>query len=149
MKVTRSGKVAAVTILTLMLAVPLWQLGDHAAAGYYSRHAKHLYDHVSSYFVHDRLEDGVASNNTLHHQNHTHGKTKAQSGLNPDCRGFPNMDGILLVMKTGATEIYVKMPTQLLTAMSCLPDFLLYSDIVCFFPNANVLLQSAAPSNTW
>ena len=139
MKVTRRGKVAAVLvlILMLMLAVPLWQLGDHAAAGYYSRHA------------HDRPEDGVAINSTLPHQKDTHRATKAQSSLNPHCRGFPNTDGILLVMKTGATEIYAKMPTQLLTAMSCLPDFLLYSDIVYSFPNANSLLQWAVPSNTW
>lgn len=46
------------------------------------------------------------------------------------CHGFPNTDGIMLVMKTGATEAYQKMPTQLLTGMQCLPDFLLFSDLV-------------------
>lgn len=46
------------------------------------------------------------------------------------CTNFPNTDNILLVMKTGATEAFDKVPTQLLTAMQCLPDFLIFSDMV-------------------
>lgn len=46
------------------------------------------------------------------------------------CDGFPNMDKILLVMKTGATEAYTKLPTQLLTGLQCIDDFLLFSDLV-------------------
>lgn len=45
------------------------------------------------------------------------------------CANFPNTDKILLVMKTGATEAFDKVPTQLLTAMQCLPDFLIFSDM--------------------
>lgn len=126
MKVTRSGTVAAVVALTLLLAVPLWQLGDHASTGYYTQQAKDFYDNVSSYFTHEQQ----VYNNTLY-QNGTQNNVHAQFNFSMPCDGFPNTDRILLVMKTGATEAYSKMPTQLLTAMSCLPDFLLYSDIVC------------------
>ncbi|OTB16748.1 glycosyltransferase family 31 protein [Daldinia sp. EC12] len=45
------------------------------------------------------------------------------------CANFPDTDGILLVMKTGATETFDKMPVHLLTTMTCLPDFLIFSDM--------------------
>ncbi|PFH58302.1 hypothetical protein XA68_13906 [Ophiocordyceps unilateralis] len=45
------------------------------------------------------------------------------------CSRFPDTDGILLVMKTGASEAYDKLPTQLLTSLQCLPDLLLFSDM--------------------
>lgn len=47
----------------------------------------------------------------------------------PICDGFPDTSGILLVMKTGATEAFDKLPTQLITILRCLPDFLLFSDL--------------------
>lgn len=134
MMVTRSGIVAALVALTLLLAVPLWQLSDHASAEYYTQQAKDFgqhakdffYDNVSKYWTHSQ----EVYNNTLY-QDGTEDEVHAQYNFSTPCDGFPNTDGILLVMKTGATEAYSKMPTQLLTAMSCLPDFLLYSDLVC------------------
>ncbi|KAF7547104.1 hypothetical protein G7Z17_g7949 [Cylindrodendrum hubeiense] len=45
------------------------------------------------------------------------------------CDGFPSMDGIMLVMKTGATEAFTKLPTQLLTGLQCIEDFLIFSDL--------------------
>jgi hypothetical protein len=47
----------------------------------------------------------------------------------PMCESFPDTSGILLVMKTGATESYDKLPTQLITMLKCLPDFLIFSDM--------------------
>lgn len=137
MKVTRSGTVAVVLVLTLMLAIPLWQLRDHASTEYYTQQAKDFYDNVSSYFTHEQQ----VYNNTLY-QNGTQDKVHAQFNFSMPCDGFPNTDRILFVMKTGATEVYSKMPTQLLTAMSCLPDFLLYSDLVC----SNAPLDPTVPS---
>jgi hypothetical protein len=40
------------------------------------------------------------------------------------------MDDILLVMKTGATEALQKLPIHLLTTLKCVPEFLLFSDMV-------------------
>lgn len=47
----------------------------------------------------------------------------------PICDGFPDTSGILLVMKTGATESFDKVPMQLMTVLRCLPDFLIFSDL--------------------
>jgi Fringe-like len=47
----------------------------------------------------------------------------------PLCDSFPDTSGILLIMKTGATESYDKVPTQLMTMLKCLPDFLIFSDM--------------------
>ncbi|KAI1471022.1 glycosyltransferase family 31 protein [Daldinia caldariorum] len=45
------------------------------------------------------------------------------------CNHFPNTSDILVVVKTGATESYSKIPTQLITVLRCLPDFLIFSDM--------------------
>ncbi|PHH76124.1 hypothetical protein CDD80_1792 [Ophiocordyceps camponoti-rufipedis] len=45
------------------------------------------------------------------------------------CGRFPDTTDILLVMKTGASEAYDKLPAQLLTSLQCLPDHLLFSDM--------------------
>lgn len=47
----------------------------------------------------------------------------------PVCDGFPDTSGILLVMKTGATEAYDRLPVQIMTVLKCLPDFLIFSDL--------------------
>ncbi|KAI1656263.1 glycosyltransferase family 31 protein [Daldinia decipiens] len=47
----------------------------------------------------------------------------------PSCKYFPNTSDILVVVKTGATESYSKIPTQLITILRCLPDFLIFSDM--------------------
>ncbi|KAL7934835.1 glycosyltransferase family 31 protein [Trichoderma chlorosporum] len=46
-----------------------------------------------------------------------------------DCAHFPETSKILLVMKTGASEAFSKIPTQLLTNLKCLPEFLIFSDM--------------------
>ncbi|KAK3321736.1 glycosyltransferase family 31 protein [Apodospora peruviana] len=45
------------------------------------------------------------------------------------CDNFPDTHNILLVMKTGASEAYARLPAQLLTSLQCLPDFLIFSDM--------------------
>jgi hypothetical protein len=47
----------------------------------------------------------------------------------PACEGFPDTSKVLLVMKTGASEAYARVPTQLMTMLRCLPDFLIFSDM--------------------
>lgn len=47
----------------------------------------------------------------------------------PICDGFPDTSNILLVMKTGATESYDRVPVQIMTTLKCLDDFLLFSDL--------------------
>lgn len=40
-----------------------------------------------------------------------------------------NSDNILLIMKTGASEAFARVPTQLMTLLRCLPNFLIFSDM--------------------
>jgi hypothetical protein len=47
----------------------------------------------------------------------------------PLCVDFPDTSGILVSMKTGATESFDRLPTQFMTMLRCLPDFLLFSDM--------------------
>ncbi|RDW74604.1 glycosyltransferase family 31 protein [Aspergillus mulundensis] len=45
------------------------------------------------------------------------------------CQAFADPGNVVFVIKTGATEIYEKLPTQLLTTLGCTEDFLLFSDL--------------------
>jgi hypothetical protein len=117
----RSYRVLAIIGLTLLILVPLYQLTDHTAASYYKQY---LSDHIQHYF-----EDTGVYNNTLY-QEGTEDVVHQTWNFSTPCENFPDTEDILLVMKTGATEAFDKMPTQLLTSMQCLPDFLLFSDLV-------------------
>lgn len=59
----------------------------------------------------------------------SHGMQSLRPDHDPICDGFPDTSGILLVMKTGASESFDKLPTHLITTLRCLPDFLLFSDL--------------------
>lgn len=55
--------------------------------------------------------------------------TAAKLGPSADCANFPDTSKVLLVMKTGASEAFGKIPNQIMTNLKCLPDFLLFSDM--------------------
>ncbi|KAG6001578.1 hypothetical protein E4U54_001043 [Claviceps lovelessii] len=46
-----------------------------------------------------------------------------------ECASFPNTSRVLTIMKTGASEAYSRLPTQLMTTLKCLPDFFFFSDM--------------------
>jgi hypothetical protein len=46
-----------------------------------------------------------------------------------ECSWVPDDFNILTVMKTGASEAFHRIPTQLLTAMKCIPQFYVFSDM--------------------
>ncbi|EHK27156.1 glycosyltransferase family 31 protein [Trichoderma virens Gv29-8] len=117
---SRNWRAAIIVGCTLLLTLPLYQLRDHQATGYYKQY---LYDHLSPY-----LQGQGVYNNTLYHEG-TEAAVHSSWNFSSPCAGFPNMDGIMLVMKTGATEAYDKLPTQLLTGLQCIDDFLLFSDL--------------------
>ncbi len=58
-----------------------------------------------------------------------HSSATAGRGDDPLCASFPDTSGILVVMKTGASESFARIPTQLVTMLSCLPDFFIFSDM--------------------
>ncbi|KAK1760282.1 glycosyltransferase [Echria macrotheca] len=53
----------------------------------------------------------------------------AGQGVLSACADFPDMSKIMVVMKTGASESFAKVPTQLMTMLRCLPDTLIFSDM--------------------
>ncbi|KAI0414351.1 hypothetical protein F5X98DRAFT_349337 [Xylaria grammica] len=107
----------AATVVTLIATYiylrPQWQF-----------EYREYYDGVTSYFSRPVYD------NTLYNQGNEKLLQKQYNTSNP-CARFPNADGIVFVMKTGATEAFDRVPTQLLTTMSCLSDsnFLLFSDM--------------------
>ncbi|KAI1820301.1 glycosyltransferase family 31 protein [Xylaria intraflava] len=108
------GAVSAVTLITTYIYLrPNWQL-----------EYRDYYEGVTSYF------SRPVYNNTLYNPGNEQ-LIEQQYNTSDACARFPNTDGVLLVMKTGATESFERIPTQLLTTMSCLPesDFLLFSDL--------------------
>lgn len=111
------GAVAVVTLIATYLHLrPQWQF-----------EYRDYYEGVAGYF------SRPVYNNTLYNTGNQ-GLVQKHYNASNACARFPDTDGVLLVMKTGATEAFDRMPTQLLTTMSCLPDnFLIFSDLVgCF-----------------
>ncbi|RYC54367.1 hypothetical protein CHU98_g11843 [Xylaria longipes] len=107
----------AVTVITLIATYvhlrPQWQQFEY----------RDYYEGVTSYFSRPVYD------NTLYNPGNEQ-MVQKQYNTSNICARFPDTDGILLVMKTGATEAFDRIPTQLLTTMSCLPDnFLIFSDM--------------------
>lgn len=68
-------------------------------------------------------------NTSVAHSNQTAANEKHVSGIPYlPCQDIPGAEDILLVLKTGATEIYEKLPAHLLTTFRCAGDVLLLSD---------------------
>ncbi|KAM0664827.1 hypothetical protein ACQRIT_000458 [Beauveria bassiana] len=49
--------------------------------------------------------------------------------VKPGCENFPNMSNIFVVLKTGASESYNRIPTQLMTNLKCVPHYEIWSDM--------------------
>ncbi|KAK3689206.1 glycosyltransferase family 31 protein [Podospora appendiculata] len=47
----------------------------------------------------------------------------------PVCAHYPDSSNILLIVKTGASESFARLPTQFLTMLKCIPDYLVFSDM--------------------
>lgn len=45
------------------------------------------------------------------------------------CQGFPGAENVVVVIKTGATEVYARLAMQLLTISSCASNLLIFSDL--------------------
>jgi hypothetical protein len=56
-------------------------------------------------------------------------KAANHTGVAEECAWVPPDFNILTVMKTGASESFHKLPTQLLTVLKCIPKFYIFSDM--------------------
>lgn len=76
----------------------------------------------------EALEEGRDSNSQATAGYSVHTQLPHSGSQHPPCRNIPGADDILLVLKTGATEIYDKLPAHFLTTFRCTKDVLLLSD---------------------
>lgn len=56
-------------------------------------------------------------------------RPSSSSSSDRRCDAFSNSTDSLVIVKTGANEIYDKLPTQLLTTLRCYQDLLIFSDL--------------------
>ncbi|KAI0896669.1 glycosyltransferase family 31 protein [Annulohypoxylon nitens] len=110
------GGIAALTLFATYLHIrPQWKEAPF-------EYARDYYHSVKDYI------GSTVYNNTLYTEGNKQMVNQYYNSSNP-CANFPDTDGVLLVMKTGATEAFDRIPTHLLTTLNCLPDFLIFSDM--------------------
>ena len=54
------------------------------------------------------------------------------------CPDWPGADDIAIILKTGSTEIYEKLPVHFATTFACMADYLVYSDVQQEFGQTHV-----------
>lgn len=54
------------------------------------------------------------------------------------CRMIPGAENVMVLLKTGATEIYQKLPTHFLTTFTCVPHFMIFSDVAQQFGDVEI-----------
>ena len=54
------------------------------------------------------------------------------------CRTVPGAENVMVLLKTGATELYQKLPTHFLTTFTCVPHFQIFSDVAQQFGDVDV-----------
>jgi hypothetical protein len=77
---------------------------------------------------------------------HTPASTEPESATNhslvlpqhADCLDAPGADRVMVVLKTGASEIYEKLPTHLVTLFRCTPHYLIFSDLPQTYSDYNI-----------
>ncbi|KAF4584423.1 glycosyltransferase family 31 protein [Ophiocordyceps camponoti-floridani] len=68
-----------------------------------------------------------ASGSQAHAAAEDHHVSRLRAG--DECAGFPDTSSVLLVMKTGASEAFARIPNQVLTDLTCLSDYLFFGDM--------------------
>lgn len=54
------------------------------------------------------------------------------------CSDLPGAANVMVLLKTGATELYQKLPTHFLTTFTCVPHFMIFSDLAQQFGEVDV-----------
>lgn len=53
----------------------------------------------------------------------------AAAGSDAECMHLPGADRVMVMLKTGATELYQKLPAHFITTFKCVPNFMVFSDL--------------------
>lgn len=64
------------------------------------------------------------------------------------CRDLPGADEVLVIMKTGSTELEARLPIQLSTTLRCFPNRMLFSDSAEVYQGQTIVdaLESVSPA---
>lgn len=65
-------------------------------------------------------------------------KPAAKVGTNETCLELPGADKVMVMLKTGATELYQKLPTHFVTTLKCVPNFMIFSDLEQTFGDVKI-----------
>ncbi|KAF2768889.1 hypothetical protein EJ03DRAFT_327848 [Teratosphaeria nubilosa] len=88
------------------------------------RSSRNVY-HDSRPKVQTQIEETVAD--------HDAAPSAANAAQMPDnmqsCKEMPGAENVMIILKTGATELYQKLPVHFLTTFTCTPNFMLFSDM--------------------
>ena len=58
--------------------------------------------------------------------------------VNETCLHLPGADKVMIMLKTGATELYQKLPTHFVTTLKCIPHFMVFSDLEQSFADTKI-----------
>jgi hypothetical protein len=83
---------------------------------------------VSAKSRHNILASTTQSNTDEPHIS-TNKASHVPDTLTNSCRDVPGADNVLVMLKTGATEIYEKLPTHFVTLFKCTPHYMVFSDL--------------------
>jgi hypothetical protein len=75
------------------------------------------------------LRQHIVTPNTQSDTDQSHTPTEKAKPHEENCRTTPGADNVLVVLKTGATEIYEKLPTHFVTLFKCTPHYMVFSDL--------------------
>ncbi|KAK4149948.1 glycoprotein-N-acetylgalactosamine 3-beta-galactosyltransferase 1 [Chaetomidium leptoderma] len=106
-----------IVIIAIVILVLLYTSGSGSGTGAWS-------DLDEPYYRHDPHRSHHAPQGRF-----GAGASRPKPPVDPACEAFPDTSKVLLVMKTGASEAFARLPTQLMTMLKCLPDFLVFSDM--------------------
>jgi len=73
----------------------------------------------------DPIKPTAADDTPLHHNADDTSKTT----VSESCRDAPGAANVLVALKTGATELYQKLPIHFVTLFTCVPHFMIFSDL--------------------
>ncbi|KAI7306160.1 hypothetical protein KC315_g14353, partial [Hortaea werneckii] len=82
-------------------------------------------DQASHYESESNTQDQDKSSSTtpsVHHATNSSATDEPES-----CLSVPGADNVLIMLKTGATELYQKLPTHFMTTFTCVPHFMIFS----------------------
>ncbi|KAI7502533.1 glycosyltransferase family 31 protein [Hortaea werneckii] len=82
-------------------------------------------DQASHYESESNTQDKSSSTTpSVHHATNTSAPDEPES-----CLSVRGADNVLIMLKTGATELYQKLPTHFMTTFTCVPHFMIFSDL--------------------